>query len=89
MMTLIHRIIGTCKDTGPLISTKIDGNLPAGRSVRLKFHLLFCTACDRYYRQLKSLDTVLKKLLTGTTPPVSLPEEKRKELEDLLNREKS
>jgi len=89
MKTLIHRIIGTCKDTGPLISAKIDGTLPASRSLRLKLHLLFCTACDRYYRQLKSLDTVMKKLLTGPTPPVSLPEEKRKELETLLNREKS
>jgi anti-sigma factor RsiW len=42
----------TCKDITTDAHALIDGELGLVRGLRVRFHLLICSHCQRYYRQL-------------------------------------
>ena len=51
----------SCKDATRLISQKIDDPLPFGRALRLRLHLMWCHACQRFEHQVKFLHEVMRK----------------------------
>jgi hypothetical protein len=51
----------SCKDTTRLVSESMDRTLPLGKSLAVRFHLLFCKLCARYERQLFMMREALKR----------------------------
>jgi len=51
----------SCKDATRLISQKIDDPLPFGRALRLRLHLMWCKACQRFEQQTEVLHAILQK----------------------------
>jgi len=45
----------SCKDTTRLLSEALDHDVPAGRRLLARIHLLFCTPCARFRRHLHFL----------------------------------
>lgn len=50
----------TCKQASKLISMSLDRPLSWSEKVQLKLHLLICTPCRRFKKQLKLLAVALK-----------------------------
>ncbi len=50
-----------CHDVARLQSRALDGTLPLRQRVGLKCHLLFCTWCRRYGRQLQFLREAVER----------------------------
>jgi hypothetical protein len=42
----------SCKDTTRLLSEALDHDLPAGKRLAARIHLLLCTPCTRFRRHL-------------------------------------
>jgi predicted anti-sigma-YlaC factor YlaD len=51
----------TCKEASHLISQELDGPLPLGRRILLRFHLLWCEACRQYNRQARFLREAMRR----------------------------
>ncbi|MBA3507531.1 MAG: zf-HC2 domain-containing protein [Betaproteobacteria bacterium] len=51
----------SCKEASRLISQKIDSPLAFGRALRLRLHLMWCKACQRFEHQAKFLHAVMQK----------------------------
>lgn len=45
----------SCKEASELMSKSLDIRLPLSRRIALRFHVLLCTMCARYERQLRFL----------------------------------
>ena len=45
----------SCKDASRLLSQLQDGDLPFRQWVRVRLHLLWCDACNRFAQQLRFL----------------------------------
>jgi Putative zinc-finger len=54
-------ILISCKDASRLISQMQDGELPFGRRVAVRLHLLFCDACNGFLRQLRFLRAAMRR----------------------------
>ena len=52
----------SCKDVTRLISESMDTSLPIGKRVGVRFHLLICTFCARYERQLLLIRETVRRL---------------------------
>jgi anti-sigma factor RsiW len=51
----------SCKDASRLISQTQDGELPVRQRISVRLHLLFCTACRRFVRQLRFLRATMQR----------------------------
>jgi hypothetical protein len=66
----------SCKDVTRLISASMDTSLPIGKRIGMRLHLLMCTFCARYERQLLLIHETVKRLVaTEETPGDTLSEE--------------
>lgn len=52
-----------CKQASHLVSQAIDQKLPLGRRLSLRFHLMMCSACRAYRRQLQFMNAVANRIL--------------------------
>ena len=52
----------SCKDATRLLSEAMDHSLPLGKRVGVRLHLLLCTFCARYQRQLLLLRETARRL---------------------------
>ena len=56
---LIAHITPTCRDMSRLVSESIDRTLPISTRITLRLHLMICTACAEYRRQLRQIRQAL------------------------------
>ncbi len=57
-----------CKQATHLMSEAQDRALPLGERLPLRLHLLMCTGCRNYGKQLDFLRAVTDELKTGKAP---------------------
>ncbi|MEW6252833.1 MAG: zf-HC2 domain-containing protein, partial [Planctomycetota bacterium] len=58
-----------CRDMTSLISAAMDERLPWPQRTAYRLHLLYCTACRRYRRQLLLLRTALQRICAQLVTP--------------------
>ena len=82
----VHKVIGSCRDTGELTSRAMDERLPFGRRVQLKMHLALCAFCRRNATQLAMIRRLLR-LENGVAEPnpVQLSDSARQRVQERLN----
>ena len=51
----------SCKDASRAISQMQDGNVPFPLYLRIRLHLLWCEACERFEQQMRCLHTVMRR----------------------------
>jgi hypothetical protein len=61
----IRLINQPCRDMTALLSKAMDADLPFRERFAYKLHLLYCTGCRRYRRQLLKLRSVLRHIVDG------------------------
>lgn len=61
-----------CKDVTRLLSESMDRSLPLGKRVGVRLHLLICTFCARYERQLLLIRETVRRLAAMDDPCGSL-----------------
>ena len=72
-----------CREVTRRLSHEMDETAPGRRSVRVRMHLLICSACRRYARQVHWLRTTLRRW----TPTVGdLPQARRERIRQGLRR---
>lgn len=55
MMRLAGRMMPSCKDITQLVSTAMDRKLPLRKRISIRLHVLMCSLCRRYEKQLHLL----------------------------------
>lgn len=50
----------SCRQAARLLSESLDRPLPRSKRFALKFHVLICTYCRRYRKQIRLLDSVAR-----------------------------
>ena len=58
------RITPACTDITRLVSESMDRTLPFSTRITLRLHLMICTACAEYCRQLQQIRQVLRNSAT-------------------------
>jgi predicted anti-sigma-YlaC factor YlaD len=53
-----------CKQVATLASDYLDKNTNTGLNWKIRMHLLMCSHCRRFYRQLKITNTVTRSVLS-------------------------
>ena len=53
----------SCKDVTRLLSEAMDRSLPLGKRIGVRLHLLICTFCARYERQLLQIRKTVRRLV--------------------------
>jgi len=59
-MSRVSRLIFSCQNMARLLSDAMDRTLPLHVRLRMRVHLIMCTLCERYKRQLTLLRDVLR-----------------------------
>lgn len=59
----------SCKDVTLLISQSMDTSLPIGKRLGVRLHLLTCSFCTRYERQLRLIRETLRRLTVSVDHP--------------------
>jgi hypothetical protein len=54
-----------CKEVTEVCSAEMDRALRLGEQVSLRTHLMMCTGCTQYRKQLKTLRTVMQAYADG------------------------
>jgi hypothetical protein len=54
-----------CRDMTALLSKAMDADLPFRERFAYKLHLLYCTGCRRYRKQLLKLRGTLRRVVDG------------------------
>ncbi len=57
----------TCRSSAELFSRELDTELPFRQRVGLEIHLLVCSGCRRYRRQLSTVENAVREFLAA--PP--------------------
>ena len=52
----------SCKEVSQLVSQSLDRPLPIGKRIAVRMHLMICTLCRRYQRQLHFLQQATRQL---------------------------
>ena len=73
----------SCKQATYLSIKRQETKLSFGEKIALKFHLSLCDACCNFDRQSKIIDSIVTKFIQKLN--FKLPEEKKKELEELIH----
>jgi len=53
--------IFSCREASRLASTAIDGHLSWPKRIEMNFHLVMCSACRTYRRQIIGLDRAVRQ----------------------------
>ncbi len=65
----------SCKEVSQMVSLSLDRPLPIGKRLAVRMHLMICTLCSRYRRQLLFLRQATRHLPehldTTAAPPLS------------------
>lgn len=56
----MHGIMPTCQEMTRLLSDAMDRSLPFHLRMRMRVHLLICTLCQQYQRQLRLIRHILR-----------------------------
>lgn len=85
----LNKILITCKEATLLIGKEQEHAITLREKFNMHLHLLFCKVCALFYKQSNHLHTVIKQLASdeSVTEQISLDEDKKATLEDLINRE--
>ena len=60
-MSWVRGIMPTCQEMTRLLSDAMDRSLPLHLRMRMRVHLVICTLCQRYQRQLRLIRQTLRK----------------------------
>lgn len=60
----VAHITPVCKDITRLVSESMDRRLPVSTRLTLRLHLMICTACAEYCRQLRQIRQALRHSAT-------------------------
>lgn len=60
----VVRITPGCKDITRLVSESMDRTLPVSTRIKLRLHLMICTACAEYRRQLRQIRQAMRHSAT-------------------------
>jgi hypothetical protein len=52
----------TCNETHRLVTEQLDRDLPLGERLRVRLHLIACTSCTRFNRQMQFLREAMKRV---------------------------
>lgn len=55
MMRLMGRMMPSCKDITQLVSAAMDRKLPLRKRISIRLHVMMCSLCRRYEKQLHLL----------------------------------
>jgi hypothetical protein len=66
LVTLWRILNESCEDMSGLISRQMDEPLPFWSRLEIRLHLLYCSACRRYRRQLRLIREGLRQFLSGS-----------------------
>ena len=55
-------MIATCREVSALVSRGMDTRLSVPERLRVRLHLLICTACERFARQVQVLRVASRRL---------------------------
>ncbi|GAB4240670.1 MAG: hypothetical protein OHK0028_18850 [Deltaproteobacteria bacterium] len=53
----------SCRDVTRMLSESMDHSLPLGKRIGVRLHLLMCTFCARYERQLLLIRETVRRLV--------------------------
>jgi hypothetical protein len=89
LLAIWHLLNLPCEGMSRLASESLDRDLDLMERIALRSHLLYCTACRRYRRQLERLRRAMRRLadsLEAGVPPLdpSLPDEVRERIKRAL-----
>ena len=59
----------SCKDVTKLVSESMDRSLPFGKRIGVRLHILICTFCARYERQLILIRETARRLAAMVEAP--------------------
>ena len=59
-----------CKEVIEVCSAEMDRSLRLGEKVSLRTHLMMCTGCSEYRRQLKTLRQVMQAYAEGRSASI-------------------
>ncbi len=87
------RTLRPCQEMVPLMSESLERRLGVLEHLKLKLHLLVCTWCARYLKQIKFLRRLVRQRTfaagTDSTSPVALTAEARQRISKSLRRRNS
>lgn len=73
-----------CEEISHLASEKLERRLSFMETIRLRLHLLMCSACRHYNTHITTLHKALKIKRKKTLNAISLPQDKRKKIKAVL-----
>lgn len=77
-----------CKDVTRMASEAMERKLPLRQRLDMKLHLLICTLCMRYVKQLQFMRDAVQQhaaqIETGATPPAVLSDGARERMKQRL-----
>lgn len=65
----------SCREVTELCSRELDQEIRLGQKVSMHAHLLMCSGCSNYRRQLSMLREAARRYADGGAPSVTLDEE--------------
>ena len=65
----------TCREVTALCSRELDQELPLGQKVSMRAHLLMCSGCSNYRRQLSMLHEAARRYAQGDAPSAASDQE--------------
>ena len=77
----------TCRQSAILVSRELDAKLPLLSRASLGFHIVMCSSCRRYRRQIGAIEVAVGSYLSrAEANPPSLPTTSKESMKALLNR---
>ena len=73
-----------CEEISHLASEKLERRLSFVETIRLRLHMLMCSACRHYDAHITTLHKALKIKREKTLNTIHLPQDKRKKIEIAL-----
>lgn len=64
----MENTVPVCRDMTELATDYLEGTLPVGRRLAVRFHLFICKFCRRNYRQVRETVALLRRLPTPPPP---------------------
>lgn len=59
-----------CRDVTELTTDYLEGALPIGRRLAMRFHLAICSFCRRHIKQVRDTVALLHRMPPQPVPPV-------------------
>lgn len=77
----------TCKQASQLLSQSLDRRLTRGERFSLRFHLLICRFCQRFWQQLSGLRNAIRQQvnMTEQNEEIKLSKDAVKRITQALN----